>query len=361
MTLFSREKVKSSFRNCCSIAVAFMIGYWVYKYKVEDRDIGVVDSLLLNDAMDVDIPVASLCFKDPFIDEKLTEASQDIWSKISRDDYLEYLKGNIFEDKYEPVNYKNVSLDLRNYFLSVEEQWQNSSSMEKSSLKVEHKEVFSGFHYGSFIKCFVLQYDVDTNRHIKAVKLYYDLQKLVDDWRDFGYGSVIGKFFLKVHYPGQFFLGDDPLTASFYDTSSSLVVWIKDLEILQRRNTNKKKCSEHTNSYDAMIMEKYLSSVECKVPYLSNDTSFSMCNGTEKMKESKLTYRVPEILQIPVACKRISRMRISTQSGKKYGTKQWYFKLNYPKEVKTITQSKEVDFHALIGNIGGYLGLFLGK
>ena len=29
--------------------------------------------------------------------------------------------------------------------------------------------------------------------------------------------------------------------------------------------------------------------------------------------------------------------------------------------VRIITQSKEVDIHSLIGNIGGYLGLFLGK
>ena len=53
----------------------------------------------------------------------------------------------------------------------------------------------------------------------------------------------------------------------------------------------------------------------------------------------------------------------SDLTGKKnYGQKEkWYFTLYYPKEVKIITQSKEVDFHALIGNIGGYLGLFLGK
>ena len=35
--------------------------------------------------------------------------------------------------------------------------------------------------------------------------------------------------------------------------------------------------------------------------------------------------------------------------------------INYPEEVKTITQSQDVDVHSLIGNIGGYLGLFLGK
>ena len=38
----------------------------------------------------------------------------------------------------------------------------------------------------------------------------------------------------------------------------------------------------------------------------------------------------------------------------------WSLSIFYPEEVKIITQSKDVDVHSLIGNIGGYLGLFLG-
>ena len=34
--------------------------------------------------------------------------------------------------------------------------------------------------------------------------------------------------------------------------------------------------------------------------------------------------------------------------------------VTYPDKWKIITQSQAVDIHALIGNIGGYIGLFLG-
>ena len=37
------------------------------------------------------------------------------------------------------------------------------------------------------------------------------------------------------------------------------------------------------------------------------------------------------------------------------------YAINYPEEIKIITQSKEVDGNSLIGNIGGYIGLFLGR
>ena len=35
--------------------------------------------------------------------------------------------------------------------------------------------------------------------------------------------------------------------------------------------------------------------------------------------------------------------------------------IGFPHEVKIITQSRAIDFDALIGNIGGYIGLFLGN
>ena len=45
----------------------------------------------------------------------------------------------------------------------------------------------------------------------------------------------------------------------------------------------------------------------------------------------------------------------------KFGLSMMMFGVQYPEEIKIITQSKEVDVHALIGNIGGYIGLFLGN
>ena len=32
----------------------------------------------------------------------------------------------------------------------------------------------------------------------------------------------------------------------------------------------------------------------------------------------------------------------------------------HPEQMKIISQTQAVDFHSLVGNIGGYIGLFLG-
>ena len=45
------------------------------------------------------------------------------------------------------------------------------------------------------------------------------------------------------------------------------------------------------------------------------------------------------------------------------GSKFGFYPVNFgfPENMKLIKQQKAIDAHALIGNIGGYIGLFLGK
>ena len=69
-----RKQIKACFTFGCAIVVTFMVGFWIYKYDVEDRDIVVVDFLPIEEASGIDFPVASLCFKDPFIKERTVQA-----------------------------------------------------------------------------------------------------------------------------------------------------------------------------------------------------------------------------------------------------------------------------------------------
>ena len=56
--------------------------------------------------------------------------------------------------------------------------------------------------------------------------------------------------------------------------------------------------------------------------------------------------------------------RIDFVNNKGVNTFKGYFivmlNIKYPQDAKIITQSRAVDVNALIGNIGGYIGLFLG-
>ena len=186
-----------------------MIGFWFYKFEIEDRDIGVVDFVPIGEGTDIKQPSVALCFKAPFLDEKVGK----IIPKIDEDSYLRYLKGDYYNKSIEMVPYNNITFDLGDYFLYATERLRNHSVYRNSSLSIEHTEIFSGFFLTNFIKCFSLRFDIDTNGYLQAIQFYYDVPKLILDWRP----DIINAKFLKtliiyakIHYPGQFFLGENP-------------------------------------------------------------------------------------------------------------------------------------------------------
>ena len=91
-----------------------MVIYWLYKYKVIDRDIGVLSLISLEEAKDVEFPMPSLCLIEPFIDTRFDTDH----SNINSTDYIRYLKGNASHNSVETIDYERVTLNLNNYFYS---------------------------------------------------------------------------------------------------------------------------------------------------------------------------------------------------------------------------------------------------
>ena len=359
MTFFNRKLFRSCFTILCAIAVTFMVGYWFYKYQVEDRDIGVVDYIPFEDSKDFQFPVVSLCFKDPFIGERLRE----IDSSITRSAYRKYLRGEVYDKAFEKIDYANVTIDLEQYFFYADILWRNETITTKVSDFINHKEVFNGYLISDFIKCFIIDYYGEDKKKIEAVRFYYDKKKLQSDWRWCSTCDKLLRNYNLVYYPGQFFLGNEFL-ASYMNKQKGLGVQIQHLEIIQRRNSRKRKCSEVIDEYDNMIVNEFMLGKECRPPYFMGAMYYPKCNNQKKIKEHKFGTKIRQKMRIPKSCQRISKVRtriINTDEGKYSPSKEWSFRIFYPEEIKVITQSKDVDVHSLIGNIGGYLGLFLGK
>lgn len=348
----SRSTCKFHFRAVCIIVVVFMISYWFYKYVVEDRDIGVVDYLSLEDTRDVDFPLPTLCIKNPFLTETLNKTIVG----MTKTEYLKYLRGEIWNNTYEFINYENATIDLNEYFTHGTEKRTNDFSWRNSSLLFNHKVVFNGFYLSSFMKCFSVESNIRNHRDIKKLQLYYRIQGLVN--------SSIGPnvpMYYKVNYPGQYLLGDTPYYFSMKEGNFRFLR-IKKIEILKRRDKNNKKCSENPLRYDQMILKQHLTSTGCRPPYLTSGMETPRCDTIKRLNESRFQYESARAMDYPKDCKRISEIRTSVRAGKlKSLNKKWRFGISYPDEVKIITQSKEIDIHSLIGNIGGYFGLFLGK
>ena len=99
MEFINRITFRLSFAMLCFITVGSMVLYWFYKYRVEDRDIGVVDYHSLKDVRDIKYPLVSMCFVNPFIEQKLNNTN----TSINLTQYRQYLKGDIFQRRFENI------------------------------------------------------------------------------------------------------------------------------------------------------------------------------------------------------------------------------------------------------------------
>ena len=105
-------------------------------------------------------------------------------------------------------------------------------------------------------------------------------------------------------------------------------------------------------------MNEHINRVGCSNPYLIQ--SKPACANATKMKESRYAMNIIDFTFNP--CQGLSNADIEYIDNPYNSTKdsRLWLRIQYPSEIKKITQTQSVDLHSLVGNIGGYIGLFLG-
>ena len=82
------------------------------------------------------------------------------------------------------------------------------------------------------------------------------------------------------------------------------------------------------------------------------------------MREAKVEFYEIKNKYHPLPCQEMSNIAFTVDvmvDQRKNGTFSPQMYIMYPDKVKIISQVKSIDAHSLIGNIGGYIGLFLGR
>ena len=89
---------KLFFKTFCALVVILMITFWMYKY-YSDEDLCLVDYKIVQDLQGESLPVLSVCFYNPFIDEKFNKINAN-WNGTY---YTDYLRGSVSEEKFQNV------------------------------------------------------------------------------------------------------------------------------------------------------------------------------------------------------------------------------------------------------------------
>ena len=169
--------------------------------------------------------------------------------------------------------------------------------------------------------------------------------------------------YIGFNYPGQMVKNREnyhPVWTNPGQPLHPLNIKIDTVEILRRRNKNIDPCFADWMKFDESVLRKHHDTVGCRPPYHQSDKP--VCTKKAQLMESIYELNVIGNRYFPAPCEEMSNIVFAADEVPyNYTTQQLRLQFLYPEKIKIIQQIKSVDLHSLIGNIGGYIGLFLGK
>ena len=356
-----------TFKAICWIAAVFMIGFWIFNYYQND-DVSAIQYVSFDTKTNIAYPELSICISKPFIYQNLS-------LDVSAVEYNRYLVGlTAFREEYRRVSFDSVTLNLLEHVQSLIIRKRDENEVTTKAVSchgvencsfVKSKRNYVGTTIGppAIYRCFGFEIDQQITGNIESLMVVFKtgLQDLLTKIRDYNRGRT----YLVFNFPGQMIKGITNRERIWKSLSKEdgKLIYIKanSMEVLKRRHKNKEPCLLHWARFDEMVLKKHESNLSCSPPY--QKSRMPLCTTMREIADSmyetvkmRRTYgKEPCEEMINLA---YEVMGINPRAVYPENLKVIY---SYPTSAKVIHQVRSIDLHALIGNIGGYIGLFLGK
>ena len=353
------QVITLTFKALCYITAIGVISFWLYKCYVLDDDLCLVDYYPI-DSKEFEAPVLSICFNNPISDEKLNKINPSFNATY----YLEYLKGRVTDEHLMKVDYEEVSLNISQHITGYEVHLNNGSRLRYeyglSPYQNPIHVTYSGFFLGldaNFVKCFGHSVRQEYRKEVMSITTNYN------------FPSGFGKHYVSVHYPNQLLASVKNFkffVNPIFDPKKMISTrWfnVKEMEVLKRRNKPKYHCLDFNDnfSFDKHVQLSHENKKPlCQAPYQDLDKSLPICSTMEDMKKAAFVFNEDFDEKIH-PCDSMSNIRHEMEELFLPFKKVSAIVLAIPKKVRVIQQSKAIDTNSLIGYVGGYVGVLLGK
>ena len=344
------------FFNFACFSVAFgMTLMWLYRFSLDEDSVQIDFKQL--DFQAGYYPMLSFCLIDPFIESRLKEYN----ATLTVETYIEFLEGLISFNEMTKIDFDDITLDLKDFYLDADLLLKDGSYIELANEDVLQgllELTYSGFHNGIFMKCFGLKSKL---KHIDELYFRFNTSIYPNGIRPSSkLSTVIG-----VHLPNQFSLVGNSLKYTWPNWDEigtyTMIFSLQQIDIIKRRNKRNDPCISDDFNFDQMIWDSHLDIVGCKPPYHSTNKKLEVCNSAEKINGAYIDLIKRE--KPMKACTSASTLAFSYNEQIHNSMKSDWFGvgLEYPNQYKEIKMVQAIDIQTVIGNAGGYIGLFLGK
>ena len=370
--------VTFSFRLICLLLTGGLFVYCSWKF-IQDESTSLVDfHTYLNTDEDI-YPSFTLCFIQDdesyststssgstiYIPEKLKN-SYNI-DNVTK--YVSFLRGEYWDSNFTKVNYDDVTFDLRDYVKTVLIRENNTLSMPiytwNSLINTTESFPFYTSSRQPRNKCFTC--DLSSQKGLRIEGRI--LSTLEIEFRDMKtLGTMIA---YHMHYPNQY------IRSTILDfewgekigiwNGNHKSIWIDMIEVVRRRNTYQKPCNVNSNQDDDMILLKVVQNAGCKPPHLSLGVDYPICSNNTGMDQTNIE-RIdgPDftfLKSFDSPCNQVQTISYTPQGVKKHEndtSSPTLFVIYNSGSYREVRHIRAFDIQSLVGNIGGYIGLFLG-
>ena len=375
--MMTLEHISSIFHLLCVVSTLVLLWMCAWRY-IENDSTSLVDFRIFQHQEKDIYPSFSLCFRGGGIFDKDNLNTKEI------ENYKQFLKGEIWDDEMLNIDYDEVTLNLVDYVEQVALQknygspnyyeWNQNNSTRNESNSTMRNPIPKFPFYTSYrheeMKCFSLDLLESNMPGIKENRV----QNVLIQLKDINKLELVHLSYY-MHYPGQLFRG--VILAVEYERDQGVIqgnlasknFWIDSVEIVRSRNTLSSPCV--VNSIDDVnhITKSLTKNVKCKPPNWK-DVEYPVCKEKNSMKKLNINegfFNDPEFLaNFTGPCNQMKTVTFTVQDiprpendlyKKDHAKIYLIFKSTAYKEILHV---RAFDIESLVGNTGGYIGLFLG-
>ena len=350
--------------------------YCIHKYNL-DHSLSLVDFKRFHYSKKDLYPSISLCFSDSISNDKLTSKYEGRKKTI----YKSYLSGYILDEylnkEYLEIEFEKVAIKSDEFINGVEIKLGNGTRMiHKSSQaytwisnknqpnqKLNWTPVIKTKNIGPLKRCFTLDSPYIGKQAIDYVVI--SLNKSVFQ------SGFLNRFHTIVSYPNQILRSGftsksdwkELFNGNDMNKDITLQINVENMRVINYRNKPDNPCHADWLNDDQKIYEQMYQEIGCHAPYLDGEDN--KCIGQIKMINWSDTltrfHHTPSSMDI-FPCRVIRNLRYSPKIDVREGYQKDLISVavRYPEYYMEIEHIKEYTLEGLVGNAGGYLGLFLG-
>ena len=385
-------KVQILFRIICLIITLVLFGICLHKF-IWDEDVSKIHFREYHKDKHSVYPALTLCLMNENIFD-VENMFRDV--NFSSSSYSSFLKGDLWDDKMNSVEYDDLTKTLDDYVEGI-----GISSSKNQTVYYHCSDNFQRILNGLLSyecedtgKVSEQVYSSFKNHHSKCLSftIPYDKDNMVLKLRILLKTSIFVKnhttdefenqesFGVFVHYPQQLFRS--PIRRFYHKSKNdsnlhAINFKINNMEVYRRRNKPKNPCNDEWND-DMKILESIVNLIGCQPPHWNLNRKLGRCTTQDQIKAYNLPliYWIPRVpylnflKHLPPPCSTI--LDITNEYSETQWNKEEFSGLDANLDLfevnlefsnptyKEITQVKAYDEESFVGNVGGYIGMFLG-